>query len=271
MTLEEIKKEEIEILKKIDEICKKNNLNYSLAGGSAIGAVRHQGFIPWDDDIDIMMLREDYNKLQKIMGNESYRGIKLLSIENNKNFPYPFNKAVSLNTYAKEIGIEKIEDYGVFIDIFPIDKVPEKEKELKRYIKKVKILKKIYLIKLYKEQISSSKTKLLAKKLISFLLKPINLYKTVNKLDKLFKKYDSSKSNYYGLIFALDESNAKHYYPKEFFANTKKIKFENVEFSIIRDYDRYLKDRYGDYMKLPNENKRITNHNWEYVELKNNK
>ena len=132
LKLEEMKKVEIEILKKIDEVCSENNIVYSLAGGSAIGAVRHKGFIPWDDDIDIMMLREDYDKLQNVMNDKDYKGIKLLSINNDENFPYPYMKAVSLNTTGKEIGIDKIKDYGVFIDIFPVDKVPTDGKKFNK-------------------------------------------------------------------------------------------------------------------------------------------
>lgn len=269
ISLSDIKKIEIEILKKIDMICEENDLKYSLAGGSAIGAIRHKGFIPWDDDIDIMMIRDDYEKLQKIMSETKYKDIKLLSNLTVKNYPYPFIKAVSLNTTAKELGIEKIEDYGVFIDIFPIDKVPKEEKKLQKYLKKVKLLKKIYLIKLYKKQISSNKIKLLLKNLLSIILKPVNLQKLVKRMDKMFKKYNSLEGDSYALIYGLIDSDRKHYYKKEFFTNTEKINFEDEQFYIISEYDTYLKDRYGNYMKLPDESQRVTNHNWEYVKYKN--
>lgn len=268
LNIKEIQKIELNILKIIDDICTKNNLNYSLMGGSALGAIRHNGFIPWDDDIDIMMLRKDYNKLIKILNSTDNKGIKLLSNDNQKDFPYPYVKVVDLKTEAKEIGIDTIKDYGVFIDIFPIDKVPNSKFKLNVLIKKIKILKKIYLIKIYNEQISKNKKKLFIKKTLSYFLKPFKLSKIVSKINVLSQKYNCDESNYYCNFYADASLNKKIFYNEKFFTKTHRVNFENENFLIIDNYDKYLKDNYGDYMKLPNEDKRISGHNWEFVRLK---
>lgn len=268
LDLEEIKKIELEILKEIDEICEKNNLNYSLMGGTALGAVRHRGFIPWDDDIDIMMLREEYLKLQNYLKNEHNNKIKFLSCETQDDFPYPFAKIVSTKTIAKEVGIKRIENYGVFVDIFPIDKIPNSNLKRRLFFKKMKLFKKIYLVKLYEKQISKNKLKLCIKNIIATLLKPINLRKLVKKMDKVSQKYNKEKSDYWGSLYVEATLNKNIFYERGFFSNTRKIKFENERFYLIEEYDRYLKDNYGDYMKIPDKENQVSGHNWEYIQLK---
>lgn len=266
LELEQIKKIEINILEAFDSICRNNNIKYSLMGGTALGAIRHKGFIPWDDDIDVMMMRDDYNKIEKIF-NKQYNNsnLKFLTCTTNNDFPYPYAKIVNTNTIAKEKGIKKIENYGVFIDVFPVDKIPESSIKRGIFLKKIKILKKIYLIKLYETQISTNKARLLLKKIISFILKPIKLNKIVEKINKQSQKYNNSESDIYCNVYAETSLSKNIFYNRDFFENTHKIKFENIEAYIIDEYDKYLKDTYGKYMKLPDESKRVSGHNWEYI------
>ncbi len=265
----DIEQIEIDILKKIDKICKENNLSYSITAGTAIGAIRHKGFIPWDDDIDIIMLRKDYNKLKEILTANEYADIKYISCETQDDYYNLFAKVVDLRTEAKEIGIRPIKDYGIFIDIFPIDNLPNDEKERKRYINKLNLLRKIHLIKLYEKQISKSKKNLIIKNIIAFLLKPINLRKLVIKFNKLMQKYkDDENSNYVGSLCTELTLKKKKMYEKNFFDEKIDINFENTKFKLAANYDKYLKDVYGDYMQLPLKEQRVSGHNWEFLRWK---
>ncbi len=265
--LEEIKKIEMQIMEKVDSICKEHNIKYTLMAGSAIGAVRHHGFIPWDDDIDIMMLREDYNKLKEIFENNEYEDLKYMSCETQQDFPYPFAKVISTKTSAKEIGIKKPKDYGLFIDIFPVDKVPENEIERNRFLNKVRFWYKLYFVKIYEHQISTNKLKLFVKRAISLILKPISLRKVVLKLDNLSKENNNKESYLYAVICDNNTLNKKIVYPREMYSNVSDVDFENKKILLMDEYNEYLTNEFGDYMKLPPEEKRKTNHNWEYIKM----
>ena len=126
--LRKVQLTELEILEKIDEICKKNNINYFLIGGTLLGDVRHKGFIPWDDDIDIGMLREDYEKFINVclkngaLGKDYY----LHCNESDDDYFIPFIKVKKNNTTFAEKNIENINTHkGIFLDIFPYDNVPK--------------------------------------------------------------------------------------------------------------------------------------------------
>ena len=126
--LRKVQLTELKILEKIDEICKKNNINYFLIGGTLLGAVRHKGFIPWDDDIDVGMLREDYEKFINVclkngaLGKDYY----LHCNESDNDYFIPFIKVKKNNTTFAEKNIENINTHkGIFLDIFPYDNVPK--------------------------------------------------------------------------------------------------------------------------------------------------
>ena len=122
--IEELKRIQIGILKHLDAFCKENNLTYFMCGGTLLGAVRHKGFIPWDDDIDIMMKREDYDKLIALYPKNDNSNFKLFSYELDKSFPYPFAKMDDCRTIFEE-EINDSYKIGVNIDIFPIDYITE--------------------------------------------------------------------------------------------------------------------------------------------------
>ena len=122
---EEIKKIEISILDYIASVCEENNIGYYLAYGTLLGAIRHHGFIPWDDDIDIYMLREDYMKFIEIAKEHIHHRYKLLSIYNDDDYYYEFAKVVDSNTKLKINNVKQIKKEGVWVDIFPLDNVPK--------------------------------------------------------------------------------------------------------------------------------------------------
>ena len=119
--LEELHQIELDMLKEIDRICRRENIQYYLAGGTLLGAVRHKGFIPWDDDIDIAMARDEYERFLKVMKKERHPYLKIFAMEFDKEYQYTFAKVVDTRTrLIEEIG-KDLPDMGVFIDIFPID------------------------------------------------------------------------------------------------------------------------------------------------------
>ena len=265
INLEKIKKSEIDILKYIEKICKENNIKYSLMDGSLLGAVRHNGFIPWDDDIDIMLLREDYDKLKKVILNDSNNSRYLyMSNDLYDDYLYPYAKLIDTETSAKETGIKAPKNYGIFVDIFPIDKIPIDSREKNRFLKKVKILYKLYKFRIFDKQISNNKIKLIIKKLIAIPLKKI-----VNKLEKISIKYNDENIDNYAIVCQYNTVNKKITYPKNFFENVHYTKFENIQALIIDKYDEYLKNIFENYMMLPSIENRKSNHNWDYIKFNN--
>ena len=119
LNLEEIQKIELDILIYLDKICKENNIKYYLSSGTLLGAIKYKGFIPWDDDIDVVLFRSDYLKLIDVLGKNDEK-YKILSIYNTEDYYYPFAKLVDTRTVLIE-NSKKIKDMGVYIDIFPID------------------------------------------------------------------------------------------------------------------------------------------------------
>lgn len=269
ITLEEMKKIEIEILEKIDEICKKNNLKYSLMDGSLIGAIRHKGFIPWDDDMDIMMPRPDYNKLKQIFLENPVDGLKYMSSEVQEDFYYPFSKVVSTKTTIKEYKALEIKDYGVFVDIFPIDGVYENK--IKRYfqVTSLKILIILIQISFHEDEISNSKIKKYIKKILSIFAKKIGFKKLVKIANEIMQKCNYTDSKYVTSLYSDISLKKRKFYDKDFFESVIYKKFENKEFLVIEKYDEYLKDLYNDYMKLPPIECRKSNHAFDRLIWKN--
>ena len=151
LTFSEYRKITLEVLKEIDKICEENQLYYSLGFGSLIGAIRHQGFIPWDDDIDIVMPREDYNKLEKII-NENEYNINFITLKTNSSTIFSYGKICMKGTKVIEANYRSVEGYGAFVDVFPIDNAPE-------LLKERKIMSKIILFERRKLQHATKKRK----------------------------------------------------------------------------------------------------------------
>ena len=269
ITLQEMKNLEIEILKQVDKICKENNLKYSLMDGSLIGAIRHKGFIPWDDDNDIMMPRPDYEKLKKIMINNPIDNLKYMSSDTQEDCYYPFAKIVSTKTSIKEHKAKEIKDYGVFIDVFPIDGVSNNK--IKRYIqtRTVAMLRNLIRISSYEKQISENKMKKIIKKFLTIITQLIGTNRMTKKVQKLMKKYSYESSKYVTLIYNDISINKRKIYGKDIFEKISYKPFEDKEFCVIDDYDKYLTDLFGDYMTPPPSEKQKSNHNFDRLEWKN--
>lgn len=257
--LEEIKEIELNLLVDIDDICSKNNLKYSLAGGTLLGAVRHRGFIPWDDDIDIFMERSDYNKFLQIIEARS-GGIGVINCRNNKEFEYTFSKVYDKNTIIiDEFGHRGKYNIGVYVDVFPVD-FCSNSFAIARCKTLIFNLFKYILVAAVWPRFAYNRTYGVFRNFVRFLFysitRCINANKFANKLDVLYskerrKKFSVSYSGVYG---------TREIFNTKIFNDFMSLEFEGHFFKAISSYDKYLSSLYGDYMTLPPEEKRFSRH-----------
>lgn len=267
--LEEQKKLELDILRYVKKICEENNIKFGMAGGTAIGAVRHKGFIPWDDDIDVFMRYDDYIKFIEIVKKDNNDTYKILTPYDNEDYYYLFSKIVNSKTTMIEKGNNTIKNMGVYIDIFPIHKLPNDYEEAKKYCKYINRLNGMYvrhtmLQHYYK---SSNKRKEILKAITLF---PEHIYYLLFFRNKNMKEYvlselekynKNEKSDYEGYVISIYKE--RDIMRKEIYSDTIDMEFENEMFPMSALYDEYLTRLYGNYMELPPIEKRVSHHNYE--------
>ncbi|MGV3234590.1 LicD family protein [Latilactobacillus curvatus] len=250
MNIKNVHQIELEMLKYFREFCRVNELTFFIDSGTLLGAVRHKGFIPWDDDIDLVMPRKDYEKFKKMAISFECPEYKALFLEEQADYYYPYIKLTDKRTIIKEANQKKIKGLGVFIDIFPIDVLPEKSKERTSYFKKISFLKKITRISAQESSLSKNPFKI-------FVVKILNKFST----RKLLLKFDSIAASYSGTTSKMCTeavgSIANIVLPKDIFEKEILLSFENELMPAPIGYAEYLEILYGDYLKLPPENQRI--------------
>jgi len=254
--LEKLQKCEFEILEEFERICKKHNLKYSLTFGTLLGAKRHQGFIPWDDDIDVMMPIDDYLKFEDIVKTELNEKFFFQNKFTDKNYYLYWNKLRMKNTVSVVRGYEQMDlNWGICIDIFPIFKKPanidEKNKQIKNLKLSIACLESI-LYKYGKKENAKGKTKMLYQ-ILSILPR-----KFVNRLSEYFyKKIYKYTGSYDGYIDYSEIFNREILISKEAFDDMESLPFNNKKFNVIKNYEDFLIQLYGDYMKLPPKKDRV--------------
>lgn len=254
--IKEVQKIALGILKHIDKICKENNIQYYLAGGTLLGAIRHKGFIPWDDDIDIFMLRPDYERFLKIMDNTKHEQYKCLHYgKDYPNYIYRFAKVVDLNTKVQESTLISHEDMGVFVDVFPIDGI--NIKKWKKPIRKTTILAKFIEVSACTTiPKTKSKLKYIIKKILRCYTKVFGWKYWLNKHEQYIKKFHNLDNYEHRYPFS-GCYKFKDIMPKELYDDIIEVEFEGYKFPAFRNYDYYLSSLYGDYMTPPPPEKRI--------------
>lgn len=262
LTLEEIKHTEIEILNYTVDICKKHNIRYFLIYGTLLGAVRHKGFIPWDDDIDIYMPRPDYERFLKIWKNEiaqSSPDFRLFIPGESPDYYYEYAKiAAAYTTCNINIPIKDIPGMGIWIDVFPLDGMPDKYKS---YFYKLHYMRQMRSLSVYTKVPPIRSIKSLAI-YIGWKIVRIIGWKFFNKkVIKLASKYDYNTSKY--LACTTLASKIKYVYPREYFEQTTQLEFEGQKYNVPKGYHQILTQTYGNYMEYPPVEQRVSLHSFD--------
>ena len=262
----EIQNKLLAMMNWFSSFCKKNNLTYYVYYGTFLGTVRHNGFIPWDDDIDVAMPRPDYNRLISLINDKEIDGYILKS-------PYSsdtdyYDKKAKLYDTATTV-IEKSKHpvaRGLFIDIFPIDGLGNSIKEAKAFIRKVR-RRNMFLAarncEIRKDRSLIKNASILMASMIPSCL--VNERKLTQKLDKLASSNQYAGSQYVGSLMSY--CRERDIFEKTLFDKVKDYKFESYSIQGIEDYEKYLKQVYGDWTTLPKESERKSGHEFIFIDL----
>lgn len=260
LSLEEIHEITLDILKKIDRIVTAQGLKYFLAYGSLIGAVRHRGFIPWDDDLDIMMLRPDYDKfVQYFLEHEKeLYPLKIFTHDTCENYPHMIARVCNLD-YPIVVNNEIDCGMGIFVDVYPLDGMGEEEKVWKPLIRRRQqlIAASYYATRIHFE-IPKKKYRILDKYLLYLYAKWKGSAYFLDKLERYKEYFPLETSRYVGNVVWVGMELLE----KEWFRDTLRLPFEDMEAMVPEGYDALLRCGYGDYMQLPPEEARRPQHNY---------
>lgn len=250
LTKKELQKSQLGILKYIDRVCKENKIKYFIHYGSMLGAVRHQGFIPWDDDIDIGMYREDYETLRKIILEEQNERYGILDKDTSDWYFQNFMVVIDKNTVIKNHVTQKPHDTSVFVDVFPIDRFDDTKVIKKAHL--LVTLRQICYIKKKYIQYADSKIKDFCRKTVWYLLRGVNPRYFTYKIDKLITKYSLPNGKYEAAI-GVGKDGMKEVFPSGTFENLVEVPFEDMNVPIPEKYDLFLTQFYGNYMQKPSD------------------
>lgn len=275
--MNELQKEDYEILKYFKKFVKKNKIDYFLYAGTLLGSVRHKGFIPWDDDIDVGMLRKDFDKFERKFIDSNYEADDLIYMSR-KLYPFniqPFSKIRSKKMKVKErMPATQKGNYGPWIDLFPFDNIPDDPKKRIEQYKKITfyntILKKIMLFQVVPENKGIKRSIKTVIQKVNEKLYPLYffipyLYKKRDKYMTMYNNEDTSSVADLSFLYYEDyEDYCRHIFKKEYVTDLIEGQFETEKFKIPRNYNEILTIMYDDYMVLPPESERKT-HNIEEI------
>lgn len=259
----ELQKISLDIFKVFISICEKYNLKYYLIGGTLLGAVRHKGFIPWDDDIDVGMPREDYEKFSKIAQENLLDNLFWQTHITDPASPFSFGKIRNSDTTFIELPIKNFKmNHGIYIDVFPLDNYPSDPKKQKKFIKKKKFYLSMISTNYYVEKRSfSEKIKTLVKKAMLLFTSQKRI---MQKKEKLYKSQTdtlllANNNGYWG---------QKEIVPADWYGEGVELEFEGLKVKVPDKYDLWLTQVYGDYMQLPPVEKRVSHHGTDVIDTR---
>ena len=262
INIDEMKRIEVDILRQVVKMCTNHGLKYYIVGGTLLGAVRHHGFIPWDDDIDIALPRPDYEKLEHICRRELPPRYKFINFKDDPRLPYNFSKVIDTQTVLiEEVRKASQVRLGVYVDIFPFDGVPRNRLAKAVHMQSIRLLQTLLLLSSL--DISAKKrslSKRIILKLVQFLLCLPVLKSAHWALERLASRYDIDSSgeicNYMGAW------GSREVFPCEWLGEGVTLSFEGLLLNGVSRYDEYLTQLYGDYLSLPPPDQRRSHHRY---------
>lgn len=258
LSVEESKQVQLDLLEELDKFCTSNGINYSAAFGTLLGAIRHKGFIPWDDDIDVCLLRDDY--IRFVTGYSSNGRYKVASLENDMKWNRPAAKFYDTRTLCNEESNNNT-GIGLGIDIVPIDRIPSDRVKRKRYQRLLFLLRDIYDLKamrLRKGRKLFKNISIVAGHILFACLSYRKLAQCINNYSQKYNKTDT-------LTLA---DNVEGYRKSEPYLNISfdkfiRVPFENCDISVMQGYDDVLTKDYGNYMVMPPADKQKSTHTFD--------
>ena len=268
MTIQEIQSVNLEIMKDIHAFCVERNIHYSLAYGSLIGAIRHQGFIPWDDDIDIMMPRPDFERFSKEY--KSKNGYILSSVYDNDTY-INYTRVYDNRTIAQSPAKASTHEYGVWIDIYPIDGISDDDTISKNQFQRLRHYT-VLVMRWRKALRRKDKSNLwICLKAYLYLIRQWlfnkgDFHYWHNKICDICKEYQFGKTNRCSSLVCVDATNKnkQEIFGTEDFNAFELVPFENQQFYIASGYDHILRSIFGNYMEIPPKEKQVSHINeWQ--------
>lgn len=264
LTLQELKEIEFEILKMFDSFCKDNNIKYYISHGTLLGAIRYKKFIPWDDDVDLLIPRADYDRMIKLF--QDTDRYHLFAYEKNHEYRYPIAKLCDMTTRKVEFGYDNGVELGVDIDLFPLDAWDDDLEKAKREAKRIrKNMFRLNLTKLDKPD-SVNPFKRFIKGIFMIFYKMFGSEYFIKKIIKDSCKAEQKGNNYLGCK-AWCVYGERGIIPAHVFADTVAVEFEGEKFPAPIGWDEYLTCLYGDYLPEPPKEKQKTHHGFKAYRL----
>lgn len=268
VSIKDIQSKMLDILVYFRDFCNENNLKFVLCGGTCLGAVRHKGFIPWDDDIDVFMLREDYEKLGKLWAEKAdtsryscVRSNESINIRHSAT-EIKDNNTTFINKHSVDLDIH----HGLMIDVIPVDGVADT-----KWRRILQMIDSMMFCCFNFQRLPDHKGKLTyyaTKLALGIFRSPKIRYKLWKGAENRLSKYGTNNSEYVA-SFAEGATIMRMHFPTSWFTEPEYMDFEGHSMPVPADVDKYLCMNFGDYLKLPPEQERVARHNSVFIDLEN--
>ena len=256
LSLEEQKNLLTDILVDFDRVCRKNDIKYSIAYGTLLGAVRHKGFIPWDDDVDVLVTREEYERLRKILNEQLENEHCFVCTEDEKRFSAPLAKIIDKRTVLNQLEHHSDRmELGVYIDIFVLDYIPDDPAKREKTLKKSVLMRKIWSFAGTVNENNPAPVRALRK-----LLNRTSMARSAALYVNRWAEKNTKDRNALNILTFNDDAMYRYAMDASDLDELSEYEFEGHSFLGIKNYDKYLTLWYDDYMELPPEDKRVSHH-----------